>query len=160
MEYAQSNNLALTPRCGAHNLGNFSLINGGIVADVRPMKKISHSLENSTITYQAGCTTGDLDNYLQENAKGYTFIGTMDYTIGTPGPRLALGVGWQQRYLGNAIDNLVSMRVVLASGIVVNTSASENSDLFMAMKGAGSNYGVVVEFTEKIHDVLDPSQGK
>ena len=49
-------------------------------------------------------------------------MGTTDYTIGTPGNRLALGVGWQQRYLGNSIDNLVSMRVVLASGIIVNAS--------------------------------------
>ena len=60
-----------------HNLGNYSLINGRIVADIRSIKEISHSIENSTLTYQAGCTNRDLDNYLQENVKEDTFIGTM-----------------------------------------------------------------------------------
>jgi len=50
--------LPLTPRAGCHNLGNFSLLQGGVIIDIKRLKTISHSLENKTVTYGAGCKFG------------------------------------------------------------------------------------------------------
>lgn len=61
LKFAQENNLPLTLRSGCHNLGNFSLIQGGIVIDVKGLNSISHSEDKSTITYQTGCRFGELD---------------------------------------------------------------------------------------------------
>jgi hypothetical protein len=44
---------------------------------------------------------------------------------------------------------LESAQVVLASGEIVRCSASENEDLFWAIRGAGSNFGPVTEFVFK-----------
>lgn len=52
---------------------------------------------------------------------------------------------------GMVIDNLLSARVVLADGSSVEASKDSNSDLFWGIRGGGSNFGVVTEFTYKIH---------
>lgn len=45
-------------------------------------------------------------------------------------------VGW-------VADNIRNFEVVLASGEVVDANATDNSDLFQALKGGSSNFGVV-----------------
>ena len=53
---------------------------------------------------------------------------------------------------GFAADNLVSARVVLADGEVVDVSAEKNPDLFWAIRGAGHNFGIVASFEVKVYD--------
>lgn len=48
-------------------------------------------------------------------------------------------------------DNIISARVVLASGSAVTVSATENKDLFWAIRGAGHNFGVVTQATFKVY---------
>ena len=50
------------------------------------------------------------------------------------------------------IDNLLAAKVVLADGSIVETSENSNPDLFWAIRGGGSNFGVVTDFTYKIHE--------
>jgi FAD/FMN-containing dehydrogenase len=47
---------------------------------------------------------------------------------------------------GFACDSVINMQVVLASGAIVNANATENSELFIALKGGQSNFGVVTRF--------------
>lgn len=135
--------MPLTPRSGRHNLAGFSLLHGGIIIDVHSLKKISHSIEEGTVTYQSGCRFGDVDKYIEDNLPGWVWVTANDPSIGTAGCRTSLGVGWLHRWLGNGIDNLVSARVVLADGRIVVANKEENSDLFFALRGAGANFGIV-----------------
>ncbi|KAG4217861.1 hypothetical protein PC116_g33659 [Phytophthora cactorum] len=41
------------------------------------------------------------------------------------------------------------MRVALWDGSIIEVSATKNSDLFWAMRGAGHNFGIVLSFTYK-----------
>jgi FAD/FMN-containing dehydrogenase len=41
--------------------------------------------------------------------------------------------------------------MVLADGQIVEVSETSNSDLFWAIRGGGSNFGVVTEFTYRIY---------
>lgn len=45
--------------------------------------------------------------------------------------------------MGCGSDTMLSARVVLADGSLVTASQSENADLFLALRGAGHNFGIV-----------------
>lgn len=48
---------------------------------------------------------------------------------------------------GWAADNVLEYEVVLASGKTVTVSPTQNTDLFWALKGGSSNFGIVTKFT-------------
>lgn len=57
---------------------------------------------------------------------------------------------------GLASDAMVGAYIVLANSTLVHTSATENPDIFWAIRGAGSNFGVVTSFEFKTF--AQPSQ--
>lgn len=48
--------------------------------------------------------------------------------------------------IGWACDNVASYEVVTASGVVVITTPSAFPDLYWALRGGGSNFGIVTNF--------------
>lgn len=47
---------------------------------------------------------------------------------------------------GLAADWIVGMTVVLANGTMTQCSSTKNTDLFWALRGAGSNFGIVTSY--------------
>lgn len=74
-------------------------------------------------------------------------------STGVGGLTLGGGFGYLTGQYGLSIDNLLEAEIVLASGEIVNASASQNVDLFWAIRGAGANFGVVTSFTFRGHEV-------
>ena len=56
---------------------------------------------------------------------------------------------------GLLIDSLLSVEMVTGSGQILTASATENSDLFWGMRGAGFNFGVVTSATYRIYDTIN-----
>lgn len=58
-------------------------------------------------------------------------------------------MGFMTGYMGFACDSVVNYEIVLANGDVVQANSRENPDLFKALKGGGSNFGIVTRFDFK-----------
>ena len=57
------------------------------------------------------------------------------------------GISFFSQGHGLACSNVIEYEVVLASGEVVTASATSNPKLWRALKGGGSNFGIVTRFT-------------
>lgn len=66
------------------------------------------------------------------------------------GAGLGAGIGYLQGTLGLVIDSMVSAKLVTASGDLVEVSKTSNPDLFWAIRGAGTNFGIVTSAVFKV----------
>lgn len=73
--------------------------------------------------------------------------------VSVAGPLLGGGHSLLQNQYGYSLDGLVSARVVLASGKIVEASRAKNADLFWALQGAGHNFGIVTSLEVKTYDI-------
>lgn len=67
------------------------------------------------------------------------------WCVGVIGAGLGGGQGRLQGEHGLIIDAMNSLRVVLADGSIVTVSATQNADLFWGLRGAGQNFGIVID---------------
>lgn len=132
-------------RGGGHSYAAMGLggTDGSFIIDMEKFKSIS--LYNNIATVGAGVRLGNLATYLYSSGKRALPHGLCP-GVGIGGHALHGGFGMTSRMWGTTLDNIVEMQVVLADGSVVITSASQNSNLFWALRGAGSSYGIVTYF--------------
>lgn len=104
-------------------------------------------------TYNAATNTASIGtgarwlSVYEELAKdNVTVAGGRQGIVGVGGLLLGGGISWYTGRRGFACDNVVNYEIVLASGEVLNANASANSDLWLALKGGSSNFGIVTRF--------------
>ena len=76
--------------------------------------------------------------------------------VGMIGATLGGGVGRYNALHGVLLDSLLSVKMVTAAGHVITASTAENSDLFWGIRGAGFNFGTILEATYSIYDETAP----
>jgi hypothetical protein len=151
VNFGRANNLLTAVRGGGHNVGGRALCDDGLVIDLSRMKSIFVDAGTRRVRVQGGATLGDLDR--ETHVFGLAVPSGIVFKTGIGGLTLGGGVGWLIRKYGMSIDNLLSAQVVTAEGKVLTASASENDDLFWALRGGGGNFGVVTSFEFQAHPV-------
>jgi FAD/FMN-containing dehydrogenase len=151
VQFARRNRLLVAVRSGGHHVAGYAICDDGLVIDLSRMKGLRIDPGARTARVEPGVDWGELNHDLQAFGLGAT--GGYISITGVPGLTLGGGLGWLVRKYGLALDNLLSVDVVTAEGRLVTASASENEDLFWAMRGAGANFGVATSFEFRVHPV-------
>ena len=71
--------------------------------------------------------------------------------VGVGGLLLGGGLSYFGSYHGWAVDNIVNYEVVTADSKILQVNAQSYSDLFFALKGGASNFGLVTRFYLKTY---------
>lgn len=151
--FAVANGLEIAVKGGGHSTSGASS-SEGLVIDLRYLSTVSADTETRRLTVGGGAIWEAVD---KEAAKyGLATVGgTVNHT-GVGGLTVGGGYGWLTPKYGLAIDNLLQAEVVTASGDVLTCSETQNADLFWAIRGGGSNFGVVTSFVFKAYPQANP----
>jgi len=151
VNFARQEKLLLSVRGTGHNVAGFAVCDDGLVIDLSNMKRITVDAPARRFRAEGGCNWGEVNDALQPY--GLAATGGFVSVTGVSGLTLGGGLGWLVRKHGLALDNLLSVEVVLADGRLVTANARENDDLFWAIRGGGGNFGVVTSFEFQAHPV-------
>ncbi|MBV9599027.1 MAG: FAD-binding oxidoreductase [Chloroflexi bacterium] len=149
VNFGRDRDLQIAVRAGGHSAAGSSVCDGGLMIDVSAMKGIRVDPNRQTVRAEAGLTWAEFDRETQ--AFGLATTGGVVSTTGIAGLTLGGGIGWLGRTHGLSCDNLLSVDIVTADGQLRTASASENADLFWAVRGGGGNFGVVTSFEYQLH---------
>jgi FAD/FMN-containing dehydrogenase len=151
VDFARDHGLLLSVRGGGHNVAGNAVCDGGLMLDLSPMRGVHVDPRARVAHVQGGATWGDLDRETQ--VFGLATPGGVVSTTGIAGLTLHGGMGHLRAKYGLSLDNLLAVDIVTADGQLRTASAEEHPDLFWAVRGAGSNFGVVTSFTFRLHPV-------
>ncbi|CAK7209818.1 hypothetical protein SBRCBS47491_000569 [Sporothrix bragantina] len=149
---AASNGVSVQAKSGGHSYANFGSggQDGELMIDLAALN--SFSMNNSTwqATIGPAAVLGDVTTQLIDNGNR-AFAHGVCPGVGLGGHATVGGLGPMSRMWGACLDHVVEAEVVTANGTLVRASETENPDLFFAIRGAGSSFGIVTEFVMRTH---------
>jgi FAD/FMN-containing dehydrogenase len=151
VRFARDHDLLLAIRGGGHNAAGHGTSDGGFVIDMSSLKGMQVDPRNRTARAQAGMLWREFDRETQ--AFGLATTGGTVSNTGVAGLTLGGGLGWLMGKHGLSVDNLLSVDVVTPDGEFRRASASENEDLFWALRGGGGNFAVATSLEFRLHPI-------
>ncbi|MFJ8362204.1 FAD-binding oxidoreductase [Streptomyces sp. NPDC093984] len=148
LAYARVHRVKVSIRNGGHSYAGWSSGDGRLIIDVGKLNAIRASGGEAVI----GAGSKLIDVYRALTAKGVTIPAGSCPTVGVSGLALGGGHGVVSRAYGLTCDSLTQATLVTADGKQLVANATENKDLFWALRGAGNgNFGVVTELRFRTH---------
>ncbi|MFI6338478.1 FAD-binding oxidoreductase [Streptomyces sp. NPDC050535] len=148
MAYARAHAIKISIRNGGHSYAGWSSGNDRLVIDISKLNQIRASANEAVV----GAGSKLIDVYRALAAKGVTIPAGSCPTVGVSGLTLGGGHGVVSRAYGLTCDSLTQATLITADGKQLTASATENKDLFWALRGAGNgNFGIVTELRYKTH---------
>jgi FAD/FMN-containing dehydrogenase len=149
--FAEANGLEISVRGGGHSFSGASAGDDGFMIHLGALSGVDVDPQQQRVRVGGGATWAEVDAATQKH--GLAVTGGIISHTGVGGLTLGGGMGWLANRHGFTVDNLESAEVVLADGRIVRASESELPELFWALRGGGGNFGVVTEFTYRLHPV-------
>jgi hypothetical protein len=128
-------------------------VDGAVVVDVKNMQQFSMNTTSWHATIGGGTLLADVTTRLHD-AGGRAMAHGVCPQVGIGGHATIGGLGPASRMWGAALDHVEEVEIVLADSSIVRASATQNADVFWAVKGAGASFGVITEFV--VHTEPEP----
>jgi FAD/FMN-containing dehydrogenase len=155
-------------RGGGHNISpGFKNSEDGVTIDLASINSFQLSTDQSTVSIGSGARWQQVYKFLNKTGLSVQGsrsgdIGVSDFSTGGIIPTSSLllcfytanvsilgGIGFYSSQLGFVCDSVTNFEVALSNGTLINTNATFNPDLFVALKGGSNNFGVVTRFDMK-----------
>lgn len=151
VSFAAERGLPIAVRGGGHSVAGQALCDDGVVVDLSRMRAVRVDLRRRTAHVQGGALWQDVDRATQVH--GLATTGGIVSETGVGGLVLGGGLGLLMRRCGLSVDNLVDADIVTADGRLRTVDATTDPELLWGLRGGGGNFGAVVRFGLRLHDV-------
>merc|ERR1719312_513637 len=169
----KANNMELSIRSGGHSYTCTNIKEGGVHMDMRSFNKMEMvdttlSPTGKALKLGPGRIWGDVLEFAPPER--YSYPHGQCRSVGVGGYLLGGGVNWLGTYnkYGYGAEHILKMKVVLSDGSVAwvdkdrteifypansvrTVTHTEENNLFFALRGAGSSFGIVTEFLYMIN---------
>jgi cytokinin dehydrogenase len=142
VRFANRNGLKLAMRGQGHSQYGYSLVEGGILVDSRPLNAVALTGETAAHA-QAGASWDDVTRTTL--ARGLTPPAMGDtMTLSVGGILSAGGVSNSSHLFGGVVDNVEELSVVTGAGELIKCSPTRDSELFELALGGMGQCGLIV----------------
>ncbi|KAI0424493.1 FAD-binding domain-containing protein [Xylaria sp. FL1042] len=139
-----SSNTTIAVRSGGHSSTGSSSTANGVTIDLSRLNATTYNPETNIASIGPG---GKWQNVYKELINyGVTAVGGRDGDVGVGGFLLGGGNSYYSGRQGFGCDSVINFEVVLANGTIINANETENADLWQALKGGSSNFGIVTRY--------------
>jgi FAD/FMN-containing dehydrogenase len=150
---AREGGLELAVRSGGHSRPGYGTVDGGLVIDLSAIDGVEIDADGESAWVETGATAS---KYTLATAEKGRVTGFGDAgSVGVGGITLAGGIGFLARKTGLTADNLLAAEVVTADGEVVEASEDSEPDLFWAIRGGESNFGVATRLQLRLAEISE-----
>jgi hypothetical protein len=141
VEFARANGYRVAPQGTGHNAGPLGPLDETVLLKTERMRSVAIDAERRTARVEAGVLWAEVvqaaaEHGLAARAGSSPDVGVVGYTLGG-------GISWLARRHGLAANAVTAVELVAADGRLVRADATENADLFWALRGGGGSFGVV-----------------
>ena len=157
VRFARDHDLAASVRGGGHSVAGKSVADGAIMIDLSLLREVQVNPGRQSALVQGGATWGEFDRACEQF--GLATTGGVISSTGVCGLTLGGGIGWLMGKHGLSCDNVISADLVDADGNHLSVSATENEDLFWAIRGGGGNFGIVTVLEFRLHQLASVHGG-
>jgi hypothetical protein len=145
--------LRIAPQSTGHNAGPLAAqgLDDVVVVRTDQMRGVSIDATRRIARVEGGAIWMDATEPAADH--GLAALHGSSPDVGIAGYSLGGGIGWYARKLGLAANSLTAVELVLADGEHVRADASENRELFWALRGGGGNFGVVTALEFRLYPI-------
>ena len=126
-----------------------SSTNQGVLLVFSNMKALKLASDQQSVSIEPGLTW--LEVYDQLAPYNRAVVGGRYAPVGVSGFLLGGGIGFYSGQYGWGANSVENFQLVTADGQVIDAKKSSNPDLYWALKGGSSNFGIVTRFDLQTH---------
>jgi FAD/FMN-containing dehydrogenase len=135
-----------------------STLDQTVLLRTRALGGIDIDVQRRTATVGAGVKAGELCDALE--GTGMTFLCGSNPDPSVTGMTITGGISWFGRAYGLGADSIVSIELVDGLGRCRRLSATEDPELFWAVRGGGGDFGVITRLEVALHPCAEVYGGR